>query len=156
MVALLVPAAVLASGGDGGFDGVVSSIESQYHVHATRIPLMGLVSLLSRKATHNAVDGMHVAEFENFQEPVDGEELNRMVEQKLGQGWERIIRETSHNGKDQTLIYMHPEGERMGLFVVDKSGREMDVVQLSIDPSHLKENLGHYEHRHENSGDESD
>ena len=47
---LLIPVVVLAAGGDGGFNGVVSSIESRYHVHATRIPFMGLVSLISRKA----------------------------------------------------------------------------------------------------------
>jgi hypothetical protein len=29
---------------------------------------------------------------------VDGDELNRMVEEKLGAGWERIIRETSRHG----------------------------------------------------------
>ena len=56
LVALLIPAVVvLAAGGEGSFDGVVSSIESEYHVHATRIPFMGLVSLISRKATHGGV-----------------------------------------------------------------------------------------------------
>ena len=32
----------------------------------------------------------------------------------------------------------------MGLFVVDLDGQEMDVVQVSVDPEHLNENLGHY------------
>ena len=41
IVALLVPVVVLAGGGQGGFDGVVDSIESRYHVHATRIPFLG-------------------------------------------------------------------------------------------------------------------
>jgi len=39
-VALLVPVAVLAGGAEGGFDGVVHSIESRYHVRATKIPFM--------------------------------------------------------------------------------------------------------------------
>ena len=60
--------------------------------------------------------------------PVDGDELNRMVEQKLGPGWERMIRETSRYGNEQTLIFVHPEGTRMGLFIVDLDGNEMDVV----------------------------
>ena len=157
-VALLVPVAVLAAGG-GGFDGVVRSIESRYHVRATRIPFMGLISLISRKATHEGVGDMHVAEFDSFSEPVDGEELNRMVEQKLGAGWERIIRETSRKGDEQTLIFMRPEGERMGLFVVDLDGQEMDVVEVSVDPDHLNENIGQYEHHHHESvrnGDVSD
>ena len=135
IVVLLIPVAVLAGSGEGGFDGVVHSIESKYHVRATRIPFLGLISLVAGKATHEGVSGLHVAEFEQFSEPVDGDELNRMVEEKLGSGWERIIRETSRKGNEQTLIFIHPEGERMGLFVVDLDGHEMDVVQVSVDPN---------------------
>jgi hypothetical protein len=73
---------------------------------------------------------------------MDGDELNRMVEEKLGAGWERIIRETSRKGNEQTLIFIHPEGNRMGLFVVDLDGHEMDVVQVTVDPDHLAERIG--------------
>jgi hypothetical protein len=153
-VALLVPVAVLAGGGDGGFDGVVRSIEGRYHVRATRIPFLGLVSFIARKSTHEGVSGLHVAEFESFTEQVDGQELNRMVEEKLGAGWERIIRETSRHGSEQTLIFIHPEGEKTGLFAVDLNGNEMDVVQVSVDPNHLDDDIGHYRHHHgESDGD---
>jgi hypothetical protein len=160
-VTLLIPVAVLA-GSPSGFDGVVSSIESRYHVHATRIPFMGLVSMIAQRASHQGVSNVHVAEIENFSAPVNGDELNRMVEEKLGAGWERMIRETSRKpgspatgsgcwdgkGKEQTLIFVHPEGERMGMFVVDLDGNEMDVVQVSVDPNHLNDQIGSYEHRH--------
>jgi hypothetical protein len=151
LIALLIPAVVLAGSGDRGFDGVVHSIESRYHVRATRIPLLGLISLVSRKATHEGVSGLHLAEFESFSEPVDGNELNRMVEEKLGSSWERMIRDTSRHGRNQTLIFVHPEGERMGLFVVDMDGHEMDVVQVSVDPKHLSEDISNYGHRHRNN-----
>jgi len=177
--ALLIPVAVLAGGAEGGFDGVVRSIESRYHVRATRIPFMGLIGLISRKATHEGVSDLHVAEFDSFIGPVDGDELNRMVEDKLGAGWERVIRETSREtrhaaGNDagrkpdsaaadpdrsrgktgqQTLIFMRPEGERMGLFVVDLDGSEMDVVQVSVDPRHLDDDIGHYAHSHRHGQD---
>jgi hypothetical protein len=117
------------------------------------------VNLIARKATHEGVSSLHVAEFDSFSGPVDGEELNRMVEQKLGSGWERIIRETSRQGNQQTLIFMRPEGERMGLFVVDLDGREMNVVEVSVDPDHLNEQMVHYEHHHrdgEQDREESD
>jgi len=156
VVIVIPPAVVLASNGGGGFDGVVSSIESQYHVHAMRIPFMGLVSLVSRTATHGGVGGMHIAEFENFDQAIDGDELNRMVEQKLGAGWERMIRETSRSGKEQTLIFVHPEGSRMGLFIVDKDGSEMNIVQISVDPDHLSESIGKYNHTHSGSDDDGD
>ena len=145
-VALLVPVAVLASGGEGGFDGVVRSLEVKYHVRANRIPFMGLISMISRKATRGGVSNMHVAEFEDFSAAMDGEDLNRMVEEKLGPEWERVVRETSRYGQSQTLIFMHPEGARMGLFVLDSSGRELDVVQISVDPAHLNDKLNEYQH----------
>jgi hypothetical protein len=155
-VLLLVPVAVLAGGGDGGFNGVVHSIENRYHVHATRIPFMGLVSMISRKATNGGVFDLHIAEFEHFDSSIDGVELNQMVEQKLGQGWERIIRETSRGGAEQTLIFIHPEGQRMGLFVLDADGQELNVVQVSVDPDHLNESLAHYgHHQHHEMNDES-
>jgi hypothetical protein len=152
-VAVAVPVAVLAGGGDGGFDGVVRSIESRYHVRATRIPFLGLISFVSRRASHGAVGGIHVAEFESFTEPVDGDELNHTVEEKLGAGWERIVRETSRKGNEQTLVFIHPEGDRMGMFVVDKDGNELDVVQVSVDPKHLDDDIGKYGHHHHDDAD---
>ncbi|MGA9061639.1 MAG: hypothetical protein WB341_08230 [Terracidiphilus sp.] len=156
VIAVVVPWVVFAGGGEGGFDGVVSSIESRYHVRATRIPFLGLVSLIAGRATHGGVAGVHVAEFEHFSAPVDSEELNRMVEEKLGQGWERMIRETSRKGNEQTLIFAHPEGRRMGLFVLDLDGNELDVVQVSVDPDRLNDTVGKYEHQNRDGRGESD
>ena len=148
-VALAVPVAVLAGGGHG-FDSVVDAIQSQYHVRATRIPFMGLISFVARKASNGAASNLHVAEFENFTADVDGQSLNQMVEAKLGPGWERIVRETSRSGSEQTLVFMRPEGDRMGLFVVDKDHNEMDVVQVSVDPRHIDDDIGNYtHHRHD-------
>jgi len=149
-VALLVPIVVLAGGGEGGFDGVVGSIESRYHAHATRIPFLGVLSLISRKAAHEGVGNLHIAEFDDFTAQVDGDDLNRMVDEKLGHGWERIIRETHRGGGEQTLIFIRPEGSRMGLFVLDLDGHELDVVQVSVDPDHLNDSIGKYDHHHEN------
>lgn len=168
--ALLVPVAVLASGGsgspaagpgrwgevDGGFDSVVGSLESRYHAHATRIPFIGLVSLVSRKATHNGVANLHLAEFEDFSAPVDGDELNTLVTEKLGSGWERMIRETSRKDNEQTLIFTRPEGKRMGMFIVDLDGDDMNIVQISVDPDHLSESIGQYDHHHHDDNSDDD
>ena len=129
-----------------GFDGVVDSIESRYHAHATEIPMVGLVSVAALGATHGGVGDVHVAQFEHFSGAVNGEELNRLVEERLGRGWDRMIRETSGNGRKQTLIFSRPEGRRMGLFVVDLNDHELDVVQVSVDPDHLNGSIARYEH----------
>ena len=166
-VALLVPVVVLASGGDSGFDGVVGGLESRYHAHATRIPFIAFVSFMARRATHEGVSNLHVAEFEHFSGPVDGEELNSLVTEKLGAGWERMIRETHRDsgesvppaagpgplGVEQTLIFTRPEGDRMGMFIVDLDHDDMNVVQLSVDPAHLSDSINRYDHHHNNDPD---
>jgi hypothetical protein len=151
-VALLVPVAVLAGGGEG-FDGVVRTIETRYHVRATRIPFLGLLSFVSRKATNDGVSNLHVAEVEHFSGPLDGQELNDLVENRLGPSWERVIRETTRNGETQTFIFMRPEGSRMGLFVLDADGHDLNVVQVSVNPDRLANTINHYEHNHHGDAD---
>jgi hypothetical protein len=139
---------MLAAGGGGtGFDAVVHGIESRYHAHANRIPFMMLISGVAGIATHGGVRGLHVAEIENLTTPVDGAELNALVEQHVGKGWERIIRETSNDGEDQSLIYVKPDGDRMNMLVVDLDHHEMNVVQISIDPNRLDDDIKQYSHR---------
>jgi hypothetical protein len=154
--ALLVPVAVLAGSGEGGFNGVVSTIEGRYHVHATRIPFLGLISLVASHATQQGVSNLHVAEIEHFSEPIDGDELNRVVEEKLGPGWERMIRETRRKGSEQTLIFVRPEGNRMGLFILDKNDREMDVVEVSVDPDHLSQTISEHRRKHDDNSKNRD
>lgn len=150
IVAVMTPAILLAMGGmgGGGFDPVVHSIESRYHVHANKIPFMGLVSGIAHIATHGGVGGLHVAEIEHFDEEVDGAELNAIVEQHVGKGWGRMIRETTKGGSEQTLIYTKPEGDRMAMLIVDLDGHEMDVVQVSVDPNHIDDDMSPFHHRH--------
>jgi hypothetical protein len=153
LAVVMTPMILLAaSGNGGGFDAVVHGIESRYHAHATRIPFMTLISGIAGLSTHGGVRGLHVAAIENLEGPVDGAELNALVEQRVGQGWQRMIRETGRNGSnpnlDQTLIYVKPQGDRIGLLVVDLDGREMDVVQVSVDPNHIDDDMGHFRHPH--------
>lgn len=154
-LALIVPVVVLASGGQDGFDGVVSSIEHTYHARATRIPFMGLVSVISRGATADGVSNLHLAEFDSFTASLDGEDLSRMVEEKLGPSWARMIRETSRVGHEQTLVYIRPEGSRMGLFVLDADGHELDVVEVSVNPDRLNATIDQYSHHHETQGNQA-
>lgn len=150
VVVIVVPWAARAAGGsDGmsGFDGVIGAIEGRYHAHATQVPLAGLVSLVAGGATRGGVNAVHVAEFEHFPSPVDGAELNQLVEEKLGQGWSRMIRETSRKGQKQTLIFARPDDKRMRLFIVDHDHSEMDVVEVSVDPAMLNETIEKYQHR---------
>lgn len=157
VISLLIPITVLAGGAGSGFSAVVGAIEDRYHVHATHIPFVGLVSFMARGATHGGVANLHVAEFDNFNAPVDGSELDTLVASRLGPDWQLVIRETSRRGQgEQSLIYMRPEGARMGLFVADRDGNELDVVQLSVDPDHLDDSIARYSHHRDNDKDDGD
>jgi hypothetical protein len=153
----MTPAIMLAASGSGaGFDAVVHGIESRYHVHATHIPFLGLMSGIAGIATHGGVRGMHIAEMEHFNTAVDGTELNALVAQRAGKGWQRIIRETSHDGDEQSLIFVRPEGNRMGMLIVDLDHKEMDVVQISINPDQLSHEIESHHHGHGKDGDSPD
>ena len=155
LVAALVAPAIVLAHSESGFDGVVGAIETRYHVHATRIPFMGLIGMIGRAATHGGVGRIKVADFEDFHAQVDGAELDRIVEERLGSGWQIMVRETSRKGGNQTLIFVRPEGDRMGMFIVDRDTSELNVVEVSVDPAHLAEQINQHEHHrdHEESGD---
>lgn len=157
VTAVMTPAIVLAAGGSGqGFDAIVRAIETRYHVHATRIPFMGLISCVAGAYTHGGVRGLHVAEIEHLEGPVDGDELNTLVAERVGQGWQRMIRETDRNGGEQSLIYVRPEGNRMGMLIVERSNDEMNIVQLSADPKNLADEIDkHHHHDHNEDAENS-
>jgi hypothetical protein len=143
-VALAVGVAVMAVQNETGFDATVHAIETRYHVHATRIPLMGFASAVARISTKGGVGNVNVVTFEDFKGPVDGAEFDALIEEKLGKNWKRMIRETHAKSYEQTLIYVRPEGDRMGLVVVDLEKNELDLVNVSVDPKHLKDEIANH------------
>ncbi len=146
VVGLAVATAVMASQGDTGFDATVRAIENRYHAHPTRIPMMGFASALARISTKGGVSGINVVTFEDFKGPVDGAEFNALVEEKLGNNWKRMIRETHPLSNDQSLIYARPKGNRMDLVVIDLDGNELDMVTVSVDPKHLQDEISKHTH----------
>ena len=64
-----------------------------------------------------------------------------------------MIRETNRSGNEQTVIFVRGEGKQIGMLVVDMSGRELDVVQISMNPDQLMQQLKEHDHHLENDGD---
>jgi hypothetical protein len=114
------------------------------------------ISGIAGIATHGGVRNLHVAEIEDVEGPVDGEELRQIIEKKAGAGWQRIIRETSREGGEQNLIYVRPEGDHLGMLIVDFENREMNVVQLSMNGDQLAKQIDEHRHHHDANSDDSD
>ena len=73
-VALLVPVAVLAGGGEG-FDGVVRTIETRYHVHATRVLRQRKVAPMP--ARNGRMKEFHETFWDAMFDVGDGNHINR-------------------------------------------------------------------------------
>lgn len=135
IVALVPVSGCAASGHD--FDAVVSAVETRYPAHVQKVPLMGLISFCARVVTRDGVKGMQVAEFENFRHAPDAAELDRLVSETLGSGWQRFVTEHDRNG-DVSLIFSQPDGDAMRLMIADYDHGELDLVRVEVNGKRMQ------------------
>ncbi len=135
-VLALVPVTGCAASGHD-FDAVVSAVETRYPAHVQKVPLMGLVSFCARVVTGNGVKGMQVAEFENFSNPPDAVELDRLVSDALGSGWQRFVTTRDRNG-NVSLIFSQPDGQAMRLMIADYENGELDLVRVEVNGKQMQ------------------
>ncbi len=135
IVALIPVSGCAASGHD--FDAVVSAVETRYPAHVERVPMMGLISFCARVATRDGVKGMQVAEFEGFRKAPDAAELDRLVSETLGSGWQRFVTEHDRNG-NVSLIFSQPDGEAMRLMIADYEHGELDLVRVEVNGKRMQ------------------
>ena len=135
--ALLASATVYAFAGDRDFDGLVSEIARSYDVHATRIPMMSLVSLCARFATHGGVKGLRVVEFDHLTAALDDPELMSLVRKNLGPEWQPFINEYHQQDESRSVIFVRPEGDALRMLIADYGHGELDVVSMELNGAAL-------------------
>ena len=138
--------AVMAASEDvRSFDGMKLAVETRWHGHDQHIPMQWLMSGVAGLYTHGGVSRMRIAEIDHLPSRIDGADLEAMATAEMGAGWQRIVRETSREANEQSLIYMKPEGTRLAMMVVDFDNGEMDIVQLAIQPDQLSRQIRRWE-----------
>jgi len=65
------------------------------------------------------------------------------------------VRETSRDGGEQSLIYVRPEGDHLGMLIVERDTHEMNIVQLSMNPDKLSDEIGKHRHHGNSDADEN-
>lgn len=140
MLALVPVTGCAASGHD--FDAVVSAVQTRYPAHVERVPMMGLISFCAHVATAGGVKGMQVAEFENFRSAPDPAELDRLVSDTLGSGWQRFVTTHDRNGS-VSLIFSQPDGEAMRLLIADYENGELDLVRVEVNGKRMQHWIDH-------------
>ena len=131
-VALLVSATVYSLAADRDFDGLVSEVAHRYDAHATRIPMMSLVSLCARFATHGSVKGLRVVEFDDVKATLDVFELSSLVRSHLGPEWQPFVNEHDKQGNSQSIIFVREKGDTLRMMIADYDHGELDVIRMEL------------------------
>ncbi len=129
---VLGSAAAYAFAGDRDFDGLVSGIAQSYDLRATKIPMMSMVSLCARVATHGGVKGLRVVEFDNIKISPGLPDLTSLVHRSLGPEWEPFVQERDRRGESQSVIFVRPAGEAMRMVIADYDHGELDVIRMEL------------------------
>lgn len=135
VVLLLIFCTTFAFSRDREFRGVVNAIEHTYGVHHMHIPLLGVAMFFARP---EGVSGLHLAVFEGFNTPADTDDVRRVVENSLGEGWFPFVRVRSRDNGETTLIYANPSGGKMRMMIVNLEPSEATVVELNLSERAMK------------------
>jgi hypothetical protein len=135
LVLLVLCVSTVAFGSDREFREVVRSIEHTYGVHHMHIPLLGVAMFFSRP---EGVSGLHLAVFEGFDTPALTEDVSRVIENSLGEGWYPFVRVRSGDNGETTLIYANPSGGKMRMMIVNLEPTEATVVEFKLDEGAVK------------------
>jgi hypothetical protein len=131
-VVLLAGTTLYSFAADRDFDGLVTAVAHRYDVHATHIPMMSVVSLCARFATHGGVKGLRVVEFDDFKTPLNVSELTSLVRNSLGPEWQPFINERDKQGGSQSIIFVRQKGDALRMMIADYDHNELDVVRMEL------------------------
>ena len=135
IVILVICASNPAFARDHEFHGVVRAIETTYGVHHMHIPLLGVALFFARP---EGVSGLRLAVIEGFQSRADADDVRRVIENSLGDGWYPFVRVRSNGDGESTLIYANPNGGKLRMMIVNIESSEATVVELNVSERAIK------------------
>jgi hypothetical protein len=131
-VVLLAGATLRSFAADRDFDALVAAVAHRYDVHATPIPMMSVVSLCTRFATHGGVKDLRVVEFDDFRAALNVSELASLVRDSLGPEWQPFIDEQDKQAGSQSIIFVRQKGVALRMMIADYDHHELDVVSMEL------------------------
>jgi hypothetical protein len=145
-LAALFLVAAIGSAAPDDFNGVVDGLEHHYGIHGHRLPMMGFASLCARVVTNEGVKGVRIAQFENVSlnhDRIEADDMTAFIADQLGAEWQPVVRDHERHGKEQTVIFVRPEGSAMRMLIADYDGNELDVVRVELDGAELARWINH-------------
>jgi hypothetical protein len=131
-VVLLAGATLYSFAADRDFDGLVTAVAHRYDAHATHIPMMSVVSLCARFATHGGVKDLRVVEFDDLKAALSVSELTSLVRNSLGSEWQPFINEQDKQSGSQSIIFVRQKSGALRMMIADYDNHELDVVRMEL------------------------
>jgi hypothetical protein len=113
-------------------------LETTYHLHGQRVPMMGLVNGFAHIVTKGGVSGMRVVTYENLPTGLDHRAMGELARKHLGTDWSLMVRQTATGSGDNDLVFVQPAGKRVRMLVMNLDSNELNVVQMELSPEDLK------------------
>jgi hypothetical protein len=137
--ALLGPI-TLARAGDPSFADFVKSLERDFNLKRTHIPMLWLAKGIVRVASPSGVSRLDLAIFEDqdLRELVAAPDLKERVDRMVGSGWMPFVDAWSRNG-ERTLLYVRPKGHNLEMIILTVEPTEAVAVLTRLNPDHLAE-----------------
>ena len=123
-----------ACGADWEFDRVVKTIEHQYGLRQTHIPLMGVANFFVKVVRPGGATGFKLAVFENLRSGErDQQELDRFMDDIGGGDLHRLLRVHSRRDGESAYIYLGNLGRTTRMLLVTFDRNEATVMQVNLD-----------------------
>ncbi len=126
---------------DRDFNDIVRLLAGEFRSRPERIPLFGLVNMVTFVARPAGTSHIDLAMFHDIQKhgPV-GRNVSGLIEDTVGRGWAPFVRVRSrHKGfEEMVLVYLRTEGRDCRILLTAIERDEATVIQLRLNPEGLQ------------------
>jgi hypothetical protein len=142
-IALLLVVTAPAFADDPAFDAVSKQFKERLHAREVHIPFFGLARFATRIIKPAGVKSIRVKIFDSLHD--NSRAAFRQLEATLGNslppGWFQVIKVSSREGGQQTLIYVREDGKDIKLMVLNFEDGQAVVAKVKISPESLRKFL---------------
>jgi hypothetical protein len=141
-LAALVLTLLVAEPMFAGFNEVARAIDAKDGVSRVWIPFLGLARLIVRVASPEGIHDFQLVTFRGA-EKLEGREVQRIMREKLGQGFSPLVQVRSKRSREWSFIYARPSrnGERFELVVLAHDDEDTVLVRVDVDAEMLSREI---------------
>jgi hypothetical protein len=126
------------------FSTVANAIDGHRGVKRVWIPFLGLARMVAWVASPKGVHDFQLATFEGA-DRLDPRELQRIMAEKAGAGFQPLVRTWSRRSKEWSFIYARPRpnGTRVELMILAHDDDATVLIRVDVDTKIIARELHH-------------